>query len=95
MELQPMIMAAIIAVVGLTEGLKKKLPKMSSTLISIVAAIFTSAAMADIPSFDGPTILKAVQQTLFNTALIIGGAWLMYDQVINRFRPKAEEERKP
>lgn len=86
MDFNPLILAAIVSVVGLTEGLKKRLPNTSSTLVSIIATTITALSITNLDGFTATNIVKFAQGFVFNMAAIVGGSWLMYESIIKKYK---------
>lgn len=93
MDFSPLILAGIIAVVGVTEGIKSKFPKLSSTLVSIIATIIAAGTLANFDSITTVGIIKFVQSFIFNMICILGGCWLMYGTIISKYRNITNENK--
>ena len=90
MDFSPLVLAAVVAVIGMTEGIKHKLPKMSSTLVSIVATLITAISISDFSGFTDVGMIKFVQAFIFHVCCIMGGSWLMYESIIKRYKGEKE-----
>ncbi len=89
MDFNPMIMAAIVAVIGACEGTKKKLPNLSTMITSIIAGAILGFSLATITGFD----VASIQSILFNWGCTTFGSWLLYESVAKKYIFTKPEEK--
>lgn len=78
----PSIMLAIAMVVGMAEGIKRKWPNLSTTLVSCVASFIGAFGVANL---DFAHLLQSFQSFFLNWGAILGISWLAYGTVVSRF----------
>lgn len=81
-SLSPILIAAIVANVGFVQGLKGKIPKLSSTVTSIIGGIVGAFGVANLA---GLSVLVAVQSFVINWFIVTCGAWLCFESIVKRF----------
>lgn len=85
--LSPILIAAIVANVGFVQGLKSKLPKLSSTVTSIIGGCVGAFGVANL---SGLAILVAVQSFVLNWFIVTCGSWLTFESIVKRFTAPKE-----
>lgn len=81
-SLSPILIAAIIANVGFVQGLKGKMPKISSTISSIIGGCIGAFGVANM---SGLAVLVAIQSFVLNWFIVTCGAWLCFESIVKRF----------
>lgn len=82
----PIVMTAVVACIGLTEGIKKKFSKLSSTWSSIIGGAIGAFGVSNL-NIDH--IFQSVQSFVLNWFIIVCVSWLAYEMVVKRFTTPA------
>lgn len=87
--LSPLVIAAVVGNVGFCEGLKRKFPKLSTFITSILGGLVGAFGVANLSMNN---VFSSIQSFILNWFIVTCVAWLSYELVVSRFTIKKDND---